>query len=258
MPEEPNKGQVVNQPGQPGVVDSPGQPKVAPEPEPSQLPEDAKVKLADGRVVTFGELQKGNMLDADYRKKTTALAEEKRRLEEEKARLTQRPTSPPPRYGGPEAYNEGDGEEQDPVVLLAKEIQGVKAFQAHQLLSAEIDRVAKDFPDADRETVYKICWANPYNTDIREEMQKSHEKIVVAKTPPKDKYLDLTDAQARAKYEEEVIAKYNANKLKGGGAGGFAGGGAGNNAVVEPGQPPKDFDDAKERLKAALKSQPPE
>ena len=254
MPEE-LKGQVEGQPGQPGAVDSTSQPKVAPEPEPSQLPDDAKVKLADGRVVTFGEMQKGVMFEADYRKKTAALADEKRRLDEERARSIQQPTHSSQRASGPGAYAEE--EEPDPIAILAEQVQKVQAFQAHQVLAAEITKLSKDFPDADQEAVYQKCWANPYTTQIRDEMERSHAKIAAVKTPPKDRYLDLTDPVAKAKYEEEAIARYNAKKVAGGGAGGFAGGGAGV-AVTEPGQPPKDLAEAGDRLRNALKNLSPE
>jgi len=256
MPEE-LKGQVGGQPGQPGAADSKSQPGATQGPEPSQLPDDTKVKLADGRVVTFGELQKGVMFEADYRKKTSALAEEKRNLEEEKARLSRGPTLSSPRVGGPEAYSE-ETEEPDPILILAEQVRNVQAFQAHQLLAGEIERHSREFPDADKETVYKICWANPRSTDIGEEMKRSHEKIVAVKTPPKERYLDLTDPAAKAAYEDELIAKYNAKKSTGGGSGGFATGAGAGTTVTDPSKPPKDMKEAGDRLRNALKSLPPE
>lgn len=46
----------------------------------TKYPDETKVTLADGIETTIGEVRKGYMMEADYRKKTSAVAEEKRQL----------------------------------------------------------------------------------------------------------------------------------------------------------------------------------
>lgn len=48
-------------------------------------PDSAKVKLDDGRVVSIAELKRGTLFQADYTRKTTELAEERKRFSEQKA-----------------------------------------------------------------------------------------------------------------------------------------------------------------------------
>lgn len=48
-------------------------------------PDSAKVKLEDGRTVSIAELKRGTLFQADYTRKTTELAEERKRFSEQKA-----------------------------------------------------------------------------------------------------------------------------------------------------------------------------
>lgn len=50
-----------------------------------QIGDDAKIKLADGTEITIAELKKGYMMQADYTRKTQALAEERKALEKERS-----------------------------------------------------------------------------------------------------------------------------------------------------------------------------
>ena len=47
--------------------------------------DNAKTRLADGTVTTIAELKQGNLLQSDYSRKTLALAEERKTVEETKA-----------------------------------------------------------------------------------------------------------------------------------------------------------------------------
>jgi hypothetical protein len=51
--------------------------------------DDAKVRLADGRTVTVGELRSGSMMQADYTRKTQELAEQRRSVEARQAEFEQ-------------------------------------------------------------------------------------------------------------------------------------------------------------------------
>jgi PAS domain-containing protein len=51
--------------------------------------DDAKVKLADGRVVTVAELRSGSMMQSDYTRKTQELAETRRQVEARQAEIAQ-------------------------------------------------------------------------------------------------------------------------------------------------------------------------
>jgi hypothetical protein len=80
--------EVVSEEGTPDNLkaEEPGEPE-----QKEQTP--PKVKLPDGREVTPDELaawEKGHMLQSDYTKKTQALADERRKLEEQFAPLVQR------------------------------------------------------------------------------------------------------------------------------------------------------------------------
>lgn len=50
-----------------------------------QFPDEQPIQLAEGVTVTLGQLRAGYLKDADYRRKTAALAEERRRFEAERA-----------------------------------------------------------------------------------------------------------------------------------------------------------------------------
>ena len=50
--------------------------------------EDAKIKLDDGSVVTVAELKKGHLRVADYTRKTTEVAQERKAVEEHKSRVS--------------------------------------------------------------------------------------------------------------------------------------------------------------------------
>ena len=49
--------------------------------------DNAKTRLADGRVTTIAELKQGNLLQSDYSRKTVALAEERKLVEQTKAQF---------------------------------------------------------------------------------------------------------------------------------------------------------------------------
>ncbi len=55
---------------------------------PLQFSEDLEVQLEDGSVVSLGELQKGNLRQADYTRKTQEVANVKRELEQKDQQIT--------------------------------------------------------------------------------------------------------------------------------------------------------------------------
>lgn len=55
---------------------------------PLQFSEDLEVQLEDGSVVSLGELQKGNLRQADYTRKTQEVADVKRELEQRDQQIT--------------------------------------------------------------------------------------------------------------------------------------------------------------------------
>lgn len=62
------------------------------EPEPAGgrfVSDDAKVKLADGTVTTVAELRKGNLFNAEFTRKSMALAEDRKAVEATKASVSQ-------------------------------------------------------------------------------------------------------------------------------------------------------------------------
>lgn len=58
------------------------------EPKDVFAPETAKVRLEDGREVTVADLKKGHLFQADYTRKTTEVAQERKALEEHKSRVS--------------------------------------------------------------------------------------------------------------------------------------------------------------------------
>jgi hypothetical protein len=129
------------------------------------------VELADGTRVTLEELKSGFMKDADYRRKTADIAEERRRLQVE--RDTER------RMVRSQANTEpatAPDEEANPLDIVVRELIGVKTYIARQYLNGEINKLQTKYPEADPESVFASCWANP-NASIEDEMTRSHESI---------------------------------------------------------------------------------
>ena len=98
-PEQPSDAHVVDadlatQPTQPEADQEPTLPGLAElvaEPEPPSEPEPAVPQVLfehDGRPVTLEEAQRGFMLQADYTRKTQAVAEERKRIQAEEQRLS--------------------------------------------------------------------------------------------------------------------------------------------------------------------------
>jgi hypothetical protein len=54
------------------------------------LPDDGKVRLADGTVTTLAELKKTPLLQSDYTQKTMAIAEERKQIEQTRASFRER------------------------------------------------------------------------------------------------------------------------------------------------------------------------
>lgn len=138
-----------------------------PAPKESQPTE---VELPDGTRVSLDELKSGYMKDADYRKKTADVAEERRRLQAERDAQARYAPRSQANLDAP-AYQEAD-EEVNPIAVLGREVVGLKTYVARQYLNSEIDRLMAQYPDADKSSVFSACWSNP-NANIENEMQKS-------------------------------------------------------------------------------------
>lgn len=139
-----------------------------------------EVELADGTRVSLEELKSGYLKDADYRKKTAEIADERRRLQQQEREQSARyvPRSQANLEPEPE-------EEENPLAVVVKELAGIKTYVAHDLLTREINRLSEKYPDADKATVYNACWSNPY-ANIEGEMTRSQEAIqakIAAKMP---------------------------------------------------------------------------
>ena len=150
--------------------DSQGQSEAKVEPSSGQPP--VEVELADGTRVSIEELKSGYLKDADYRRKTAEVADERRRVQQERESIAARSYSPQGAiYGGGEPQ-----EEPEPLEVLAKAVVGLQTAYARDLLVREMERLAPKYSDADKKAVFAECWSNP-QANIEEVMKGSHAAI---------------------------------------------------------------------------------
>lgn len=204
-----------------------GQTEGTPAPAEGQ-PEENLVELSDGEKVTLEELKQGYMKDADYRRKTADVANERIRLaaiEEERNRR------------GYTGGREEPEEEVNPFALLDQRLTRMEMLNAKNYLTTEIDRLVEKFPEADKKSVYDSCWNNP-NAVIENEMNRSHASISerISKKSTSVEALLKADPKAEEKLRKKYIDEYNAKKqLKANaGTGTGAGGGETVTDVVKP------------------------
>ena len=225
-----------------------------------------EVEVEPGKKVTLDELKKGYMMDADYRRKTAEVAEQRRQLEAEKQRLAQersRP-APQPQIRSPfDTGTDGDDEGPNPIQILADELARTKAGLAHIVLSSEIGRLSPTYAEADPETVYQICWANPHGTNIEDEMRKSHEKAVAKISRVKeevkpqqnlslDEFLTANPA-AKAEYDKRKTTAVDETLARKRQSTGVVSGGAGSGQTFsEPEEKPVSYRDATKKLRERL------
>jgi len=217
----------------------------------------AEVELSDGTKVSVEELKKGYLRDGDYRRKTQEVAAQRRQLEAERQMVLQG------RRGSqsllsPEMEPE---EEPNPYEILAKEIIGLKTAYARDYLKNEIDKLNRDYPEADKKAVFDACWSNP-NAVIEEEMRRSHEivldrvneKVSKVKQPATlDDFL-RQHPDEKKKYDERLLADYHAKKLgKQEAATGTVASGSGGQTFSEPEDRPKGYGNISQKLKERLK-----
>ncbi len=256
---DPKEGQVGGQPGDAGTkANQGGQPTQTPDQPASQLPPDTQeIELEGGVKVTFGELRKGYIKDADYRQKTEAVARDRETVERDKAELERQKTEAAyARSGqnvpGAEGYNEGEEPTQDEI--NEARLGRIEAFQAQSYLTGKVESFSKEFPDADKESVFNSCWNNP-NTNIRDEMEKSQNKVLGIRGSVTHEQL-FADPEKKKEYDQTIIDKYNANKRQSGAAGGgFASPSGSGAAPGEPVEVAKDDNEARDRLLQDLNEQ---
>lgn len=205
----------------------------------SQPPSDETlVELPDGEKVAYGELKKQRMMEADYRKKTAELAEERRRLDAER-----RAREEANAYG-PEAY--GEDEEVNPIQAIAERQARLEAVLARQYLDSEITRLSGKYPNADHDTVRKLCWSNP-QTNIEEEMARDNARITGIQSSRRE-----LSQQELEELEKKAIEKYLAKKGQATASGGVATG-EGSQTIVDPKEQPDSYDACKKKLQEELK-----
>lgn len=234
-----------NQEVKPGQVqENQGQPA----PETNQ---PVEVELADGTRVSLEELKSGYMKDGDYRRKTAEVADERRRVQQERdaARAYQ------PERGQP--YRE-PVEEPEPIELVAREVVALRTAYARDYLGREIDKLAAKYPDADKDAVFAACWSNP-NAIIANEMDKNQSIIqakIAARMPKSqapatlDEFFKLNpkakeeyDRKREEDYLRKKAMKSSATKTVSGGSSGSA------ETVHEKESKPANYREATENLK---------
>ncbi len=250
---DPKEGQGSGQP-EPGTKpNQSGQPAQTPEPSAGQLPPDTQeIELEGGEKVTFGELRKGYMKDVDYRTKTEAVARDREAVERGKVELERQRTAAAQNVSSPEGYAEGEEPTQEEIneARLAR----IEAFQAQSYLTGKVESFSKEFPDADRESVFNSCWNNP-NTNIRDEMEKSQNKVLGIRGSVTHEQL-FADPEKKKEYDQTIIDKYNVSKGRPGATGGgFASPSGSGAAPEEPTEPAKDDNEARDRLLQDLNEQ---
>jgi len=241
------KGQVPGQPQGAGVNQSqPGSgSQVLPGSQP--LTDDVLVELSPGEKVTVGQLKKERMMEADYRKKTADLAEQRRRIEEDKIRLQ---TYAEVNQGRQEPVEQ---EELAPEEIIARTAQVIvdrqnrlEAIFAKNFLDNQIEKLKVKYPEADPEEVFRSCWTNG-NAVIDDEMKRSHEKIATKTIKP-----ERLDAKTIEEIEQRGYEKISARKKAA--ATGSGGAGAGGGVVNLTKEPPKTYGEAGASLRAELKA----
>jgi hypothetical protein len=241
------KGQGQGQPQGAGVNQSqPGSgSQVLPGSQP--LTDDVLVELSPGEKVTVGQLKKERMMEADYRKKTADLAQERRRIEEDKIRLQ---AYAEVNQGRQEPAQE---EELAPEEIIARTAQVIvdrqnrlEAIFAKNFLDNQIEKLKVKYPEADPEEVFRSCWTNG-NAVIDDEMKRSHEKIATKTIKP-----ERLDAKTIEEIEQRGYEKISARKKAA--ATGSGGAGAGGGVVNLTKEPPKTYGEAGASLRAELKA----
>jgi hypothetical protein len=212
------------------------------------LTDEALVELPTGEKVTIGQLKKERLMEADYRKKTTELADERRRLQEEKIRLQAYAEASQAR---PDAGTEE--EELAPEEVLVRGLQTaierqnrLEAIFAKNYLESQIDKLKLKYPEADAEDVFRSCWSNR-NAVIEDEMKRSHEKIAT-KTIKPEKLDAKTIEEIERRGYEKILAQKKAAATGSGGAG------SGSGVVNQSKEPPKTYEEAGKSLRAELKA----
>ena len=211
------------------------------------LADDVLVELPGGEKVTVGQLKKERMMEADYRKKTADLAQERRRIEEDKIRLQ---AYAEVNQGRQEPAQE---EELAPEEVIARTAQVIvdrqnrlEAIFAKNFLDNQIEKLRVKYPEADPEEVFRSCWTNG-NAVIDDEMKRSHEKIATKTIKP-----ERLDAKTIEEIEQRGYEKISARKKAA--ATGSGGAGAGGGVVNLTKEPPKTYGEAGASLRAELKA----
>ena len=219
------KGQVEDNPeGTKGQVDdNQGQTTNTPDSTDSQ---PDLVELPGGEKVTREELIAGYTKDADYRKKTAAIAEEKKRVEEERNRIEAEKQA---LYNQSLSSREEPEDERNPIEIMDARVQNLERAYLRNYLDGEIQKATSEFPDADTSAVFDVCWANP-NANIKKEMERNQKRVIDARDGVTVDQILAKDPDAKKKYESNIINKYLAKKKQE--AGGGVGSGT-NETVIE-------------------------
>lgn len=218
-------------------------------PEETQPP--IEVEVEPGKRVSLEELKSGYLKDADYRRKTAEIAEERRRLQAERESMIY--SRHGAQYGPPQETEE----EVNPIEVLANEVIRLKAAYARDYLNNQIERLSAKYPEADSKAVFNACWSNP-NAVIEDEMVRSHESIIerVSKAKPPATLDEFFKANPKAKEEydrkrEEEYLRKKAMKSKGAGTGSGASASSAE-TVREKTEKLKTYSEISQRLKDRL------
>ena len=215
-----------------------------------------EVELADGTKVSLEELKGGFMKDADYRRKTAEIAEERRRLQadrDEERRMVRSQANLEREATVPEDVN--------PIDVVVKELIGVKTYIARDYLNREIDKFMAKYPEADRDAVFSSCWANP-NAVIENEMSRSHdtilrrvtEKTAKAQPPATLEEFFKQNPKAKEEYDRKQQEEYLRKKaMKPSESKPVSTGGSGSTeSFREPVKKATSYREVSERLKARM------
>jgi len=241
----------------------PGQAKETPgQAAPESNQPITEVELPDGTKVSVEELKAGYQKDADYRRKTAALAAERRQLEADRAAMEQ---AAPKRSYVNQVAEGVDEEEPNPMQILANEVLALKTAYARDYLNREIDKRVTIYPEADRKAVFDACWSNP-RTNIDEEMAQSHETITKKltermaqnKSPQTLEEFFKTHPKEKEDYDRKVLdenLRKKAMKSEEAKTVPATGGSSSAESVHEVVKPAKGYSEISKRLKERLKEE---
>lgn len=222
-------------------------------PEETQPTHKDEYEVEPGKRVSLEELKSGFMKDADYRRKTAEVAEDRRRLQAERESLYSR-------QGAMYGQQKETEEEVNPIEVLANEVIRLKSAYARDYLNGQIDKLAAKYPEADRRSVFAACWSNP-NAIIEDEMVQSHDSIIQrvskAKPPATLEEFFKTNPKAKEDYDRKVQEDFMRKKaMKPKGASTGSGGSAASaETVKEKEERPKSYSEVSARLKDRLKEE---